>query len=226
MTVPIHNENLIGEASTRHVASEEVISAVRRSTSKSAPSSVDIAQLCLKNMKLHGRENETSFLKTKLDSLVAKTENKGCAEIILVAGISGTGKSALVARGLHEPSKKLGAAFAGGKFDLNKTALPLSAFSEAMTSLAKHILKSELGGTIVKNIKGEFSVDDLMLFSSTFPKCGDLFGHQLARGITDVAERQTGKEIITRQQYATTRLLKIICRHMPVVLFIDDLQVR
>lgn len=260
-----HRHRALPKANILQLSATEVKKAAQTSMARSAPPSASLAHLRLKNMKLHGREGDVDLLQARLRRLAAREEGDGgggastLPEVILVAGVSGTGKSALVARGLREPTLKMGMAFGGGKFDQNDTTLPLSAFSEAMTSLAKQVLTSEHRERTVNDIQGEFGADDLTLLSDALPKCGELLGRQYSRGSTPKMERagsnmwrtggprisiskkveganlggqtkdlgQTGKELITRQQFAIGRLLKIICTNLGgVVLFIDDLQVR
>ena len=128
-------------ASMRIVSHDSVLKVAMqsRSTNKVTAS---LAQLHIANMNLHGREDDMQLLKSKLNELKnnrKKDTPNFLPELILVSGISGVGKSALVMKGLKDPSTKMGMVFASGKFDLNNAALPLSAFSDAMTSLTKII---------------------------------------------------------------------------------------
>lgn len=95
----------------------------RRMMVRQKLSSSSLAQLRVSNLKLHGREDGMALLKDKLSSM-----DEVGQELVLVAGVSGVGKSALVTRGLKEPAEKRGMAFVKGKFDLNNNALPYSAF--------------------------------------------------------------------------------------------------
>lgn len=134
-----------------------------------------------------------------------------------------TGKSALIERGLEEPAQKMGIAFAGGKFDLNKTALPLSAFSTAMGNLTEFIMENKHQEKIKDDIKKTLNADDINNLLSVVPGCWELFDIEENRD-----GRRTsvgGKEAVQRLQYAVRRLLKVICSNLRgVVLFIDDLQ--
>ena len=94
-------------------------------------------------MKLHGRENDMKLLRSKLLELKnGRRESvddnmKSLPELVLISGISGSGKSSLVMKGVKEPAEKMGMTFVSGKFDQNNTSsMPLSAFVDAMSSLA------------------------------------------------------------------------------------------
>lgn len=217
-----------------------------------------LARLRLANMKLHGRDDDIQLLKNKLLELKKKSkqethqsqdngqdgqspptktlESYSMPELVLVSGVSGTGKSALVLKGLKEPAERMAMTFVSGKFDLNNTALPLSAFMEAMTSLTKIINEGDKRQNIQKDINESISEDDTTLIVRALPGCEKLFSmHKRSSQFGSVvmgkeSRRQStslvGKEAIIRLQYAIRGLLKIISSHLGgLVLFIDDLQV-
>lgn len=223
-----------------------------------------LARLRLANMKLHGRDDDIQLLKNKLLELKKKSkqethqsqdngqdgqspptktlESYSMPELVLVSGVSGTGKSALVLKGLKEPAERMAMTFVSGKFDLNNTALPLSAFMEAMTSLTKIINEGDKRQNIQKDINESISEDDTTLIVRALPGCEKLFSMHKRYAVQKQASqfgsvvmgkesrRQStslvGKEAIIRLQYAIRGLLKIISSHLGgLVLFIDDLQV-
>ena len=149
--------------------------------------------------------------------------------------IISTGKSALVKKGLKEPAEKMGLIFAGGKFDLNNSALPLSAFVEAMGKLIKTVMMGDKAEEIMAGVLHTFSQDDIKVLAYALPGCEDLFDSAvhnisqrtlLKKGGEDSNTQHFGKETVLRLQFAIRRLLKIICASLNgVVLFIDDLQV-
>ena len=174
--------------------------------------------------------------------------------LILVSGTSGTGKSALIQKGLGDHASKLGYTFTSGKFD-DKLRCPLSAFSDAMTCLVRSIMvehdkKEKLpsgagelsAATLIRyKIQNEFDEEDVEQLQRVLPGCTGL----LALSDADAAvsplrrapgskvrgskQRETlvlaGEESISRMHYAIRRLLRVICSHLKgVVLFIDDLQ--
>eukprot|EP00984_Skeletonema_dohrnii_P002154 scaffold737_cov74-Skeletonema_dohrnii-CCMP3373.AAC.2 len=213
-------------------------------------------------MQLHGRDDDIKLLWSKLRELTKKKDgndedaikNHHVGEMILVSGTSGTGKSALIQKGLGDPAASHGYIFASGKFE-DKLHSPLSAFSNAMTCLAKYITiehnkMGELpsGGpsiaTLIRNkIQNEFDEEDVEQLRRVLPGCAELLGARRSSLIcpssqADVAAHRGGpdsrlgslnllggKESISRMHYAVRRLLKIICSQLKgVVLFIDDLQ--
>jgi predicted ATPase len=163
-------------------------------------------------------------------------------EMILVSGASGSGKSALIQKGLGDQASKLGYAFTSGKFD-DKLRCPLSAFSDAMACLASYIMvehdkKGDLSSTgglstatlIRDKIQSEFDDEDVEQLRRVLPGCEELLGTSANGSTLETVKRQVslalaGKESISQMHYAIRRLLKIICSHLKgVVLFIDDLQ--
>lgn len=208
-------------------------------------------QLHLDNMKLYGRDDEMKILMTKLLELKKSKEDGNInmntlPELVLISGVSGTGKSALVMEGVREPSETMGMKFVGGKFDLNNSSMPLSAFVDAMVSLTNSIIESDRGYKIQHDINETFREEEILLLAKTLPGCEvGLFPMQREEIYSKRASQSGGKAVRdneARLQYETMalmgksaitclhnkirRLLQIICTHLQgVVLFIDDLQV-
>ncbi len=200
----------------------------------------------LKNSKVddnNGNDNNTKrrLSMRRLSSASRETMGSSCRsieshasitgslpEIILVSGVSGVGKSALVMKGLKDPATRMGLTFISGKFDLNNTALPMSAFCDAMASLTKAIVEQGKEYSIQHDISITFSDDDIILLIRTLPGCERLFSTIPTTPNTEDGDdhnRIVGKDAVARLQYAIRRLLKIVCTHlMGVVLFLDDLQ--
>ena len=127
--------------------------------------------------------------------------------------------------GIRDPAQKMGINFTSGKFDLNNTSLPLSAFVDAMVSLTSIIFDRDKGNKIQRDIDQSFAEDDALLLVRALPGCEKLFNLKDGAGQHD-DKSLVGKEAISRLQYAIRRLLKIICTYLNgLVLFIDDLQV-
>ncbi len=160
-------------------------------------------------MKLYGRDDDIKLLRSKLrelendddygDGHAAQNNDRHDGDnpskqstynnLILVSGTSGTGKSALIRKGLGEPAAKNGYAFAPGKFD-EKLRRPLSAFTDAMASLAKYIAVAEsnekegvssTGGlstaTLIRyKIQDEFDEEDVDQLRRVLPGCAELLG--------------------------------------------------
>ena len=147
-----------------------------------------------------------------------------------------TGKSALVKKGLKEPAEKMGLSFASGKFDLNNSALPLSAFIEAMGKLIKKVMTGDKAEEIMAGVVHTFNQDDIKVLAYALPGCETFFDsatvqdkskrQSLMKKTEDQNKQHYGKETVLRLQFAIRRLLKIICASLHgVVLFFDDLQV-
>ena len=84
--------------------------------------------------KLYGRQKETGYL---LDAFERSCQ--GAAELLLVAGYSGVGKSALVHE-IHKPITERRGFFIEGKFDQFQRNVPYSAFIQAFKSFVNHLL--------------------------------------------------------------------------------------
>ncbi len=196
-------------ASTQtHLLADIVVTAAQNSQKINRQEPNNIAQLRISNMQLHGRDDDIKLLRSKLRELAKKKDDKEDAapqnngrhaestdksisnNLILVSGKSGTGKSSLIHKGLGGPAAEIGYAFASGKFD-EKLFRPLSAFSDAMTNLAKHIMAEHnvLGGmsssgglsiaTLIRcKIRDEFDEQDVEQLRRVLPGCADLLGKQ------------------------------------------------
>ena len=101
----------------KQMLSFKVTEAVRNAKNLNRQDLPSLAQLRLAYLPLHGREDDLKLLKSKLRELGKRNEGGGGisqCELLLITGMSGMGKSALVMRGLRDPAQKMGIAFAGG----------------------------------------------------------------------------------------------------------------
>src|SRR5947209_8729438 len=85
--------------------------------------------------KLYGREREVDALVAAFDRVVAQ----GTAELVLVSGYSGVGKSSVVNE-LHEGVVPPRGLFASGKFDQYKRDIPYTTLAQAFQALVRQIL--------------------------------------------------------------------------------------
>src|SRR6476661_3727381 len=94
----------------------------------------DITDRFLIPEKLYGRE-------TEVDRLLAAFErvSRGSAEMMLVAGFSGIGKTAIVNE-VHKPIARQGGYFIKGKYDQFGRNIPFSAFVQAFRELMGQLL--------------------------------------------------------------------------------------
>ncbi len=89
--------------------------------------------------KLYGREREIETLLAAFDRIV----ESGAAELVLVSGYSGIGKSSVVNE-LHKALVPPRGLFASGKFDQYKRDIPYATLAQAFQSLIRPLLgKSE-----------------------------------------------------------------------------------
>eukprot|EP00984_Skeletonema_dohrnii_P025456 scaffold14617_cov113-Skeletonema_dohrnii-CCMP3373.AAC.5 len=144
-SMPSNSSKRRSSSSTRDLA--DIVVTAAESSRNINRESANIAQLRVSNMKLHGRDDHMKLLRSKLRELakakdVDEDEEDAAkyhvGEMILVSGTSGTGKSTLIRKGLGDHAAKCGCIFASGKLE-DKLHSPLSAFSDAMTCLAKYI---------------------------------------------------------------------------------------
>jgi len=165
--------------------------------------------------KLYGREREVGALLTAFDRVVAQ----GSAELVLVSGYSGVGKSSVVNE-LHKVLVPPRGIFAAGKFDQYKRDVPYATLAQAFQMLVRQILVTSeaevdrwrralldaLGpnGQLMVNL-----VPELEFVIGKQPPVADL-PPQEARG---------------RFQLVFRRFLGVFARsEHPLTLFLDDLQ--
>ncbi len=98
----------------------------------------DISDRFIIPEKLYGRENEVGELLAAFDR-VAGRNFAICSEMILVAGFSGIGKSAIVNE-VHKPIVQQRGYFIKGKFDQFNRNIPFSAFVQAFRDLMGQLL--------------------------------------------------------------------------------------
>ena len=164
--------------------------------------------------KLYGRDNE---IKTLLDSF--DRVSLGKKSLLLVAGYSGVGKSALV----HEVQKPITAKlgfFIGGKFDQYQRNIPYSAWGQAFSRLMDLlVMEGEAQLTIWKSRILEAVGPNGSVLTDLIPKLENIIGIQ-----PEVPELG-GTESRNRLNYVFQSFIKVIARkEHPLVLFMDDLQ--
>src|SRR6202158_4194714 len=165
--------------------------------------------------KLYGRARETETLLACFDRIA----NNGAAELVLVSGYSGIGKSSVVnelQRVVVEPR----GLFASGKFDQYKRDIPYSTLAQAFQSLIRPLLAKsdlELAGwreafREALGPNGRLIIDlvpELKLIVGDQPPVPELPSHDAQR----------------RFQLVFRRFLAVFARpEHPLALFLDDLQ--
>jgi len=204
VTFAVHTKDAHHSPSKRRRSSTQELAAIVVTAAESSQQInkkiPNIARLRVSNMQLHGRDDDIKLLRSKLRELTKKKDGDDedaaknlvhaknhVGEMIFVSGTSGTGKSTLVKKGLGNHAVKSGYIFASGKFN-DKLHKPLSAFSDAMTRLAKNITteNNKIGelpsggpsiATLIRNkIQNEFDEEDAEQLRRVLPGCAELLG--------------------------------------------------
>jgi PAS domain S-box-containing protein len=165
--------------------------------------------------KLYGREGEVEALLTAFDGVVAQ----GTAELVLVSGYSGVGKSSVVNE-LHKVLVPPRGLFASGKFDQYKRDVPYATLAEAFQMLVREILvKSEAEVDQWRHALMDALGPNGQLMVNLIPEVEFIIGKQ-----PPVAELPS-QEARGRFQLVFRRFLGAFARpEHPLALFLDDLQ--
>lgn len=164
--------------------------------------------------KLYGRTTETE----KLAGSFARVADGG-TEMLMVAGYSGIGKSALVNE-VHKPLVEKYGFFISGKFDQFQRHIPYSAISNAFQGLLKQLLMSPRDELVAWQDKllaalgpnGQVIVD-------VIPALEKIIGPQPAVPDLGTEENQNRFNMVFLQ------FLRVFTRReSPLVIFLDDLQ--
>ena len=176
--------------------------------------SEDISDRFLLSEKLYGRQYEIAQLLAAFERI-----SQGDTELMLVAGTSGIGKTAIVNE-VHKPIARQRGYFIQGKYDQLQHNVPLSAFVQAFRGLIK-LLLSESDAQLEHwrtEIKAALGSDGQVVID-VIPELEGLIGAQPPVGKLDApaAENRFNRliqnfvEVFTKPEH-------------PLVLFLDDLQ--
>ena len=162
--------------------------------------------------RLFGREAELARLEAAIDSV------GGGTRIVLVRGLAGAGKSALV-QGLLPRIGARGGLFVQGRFDEYNRLVPFAGLTGALSELAHHWLAeppaalAEIRAALLEAL-GEQSDELLELIPA--------FAAVLGRGLPLRRDRSNPRQ---RLQLALAALFAVVHRRgQPLVVFIDNLQ--
>ncbi|NET42801.1 ATP-binding sensor histidine kinase [Okeania sp. SIO2B3] len=164
--------------------------------------------------KLYGRENEVQVL---LDAFEGVAEGK--SEMMLVAGFSGIGKTAVVNE-VHKPIVKQRGYFVKGKFDQFNRNIPFSAFVQAFRSLMGQIFSES--DTELDNWKTKIREalgNNGQVLVDVIPELEQVIGQQPpAPGLSGSAAQNRFNLLFQKfiAVFTTTE--------HPLVMFLDDLQ--
>lgn len=165
--------------------------------------------------KLYGRREEVAALSGAFERVAVSKR----PELVLVAGYSGIGKSALV-REIHQPIARARGLFISGKLDQYKRDIPYSTFAQAFADLVEQILtqseerlsawRTELRSAL--GASGQLIVDII-------PRLELIIGPQAPVAALPPLEAQNRFQRVFRQ------FVGVFARkEHPLVVFLDDLQ--
>ncbi len=164
--------------------------------------------------RLYGREREVAALQSAFDDVC-----QGSSRLLLVAGYSGIGKSALV-KELYGPVTIGQGLFISGKFDQYQRDVPFSAIIRALGLLIRQILtetESRIAGWRQRIL--EVLHDSGQVITAVIPELEWLLGPQPA------APRLNPQEEEHRFFYLVQNFLSVFAgAGHPLVLFLDDMQ--
>ena len=164
--------------------------------------------------KLYGRENEVKTLLEAFERI-----GNGTSEMMLVAGFSGIGKTAVVNE-VHKPIVKQRGYFVKGKFDQFNRNIPFSAFVQAFRDLMGQLLSEsdlqlQTWKTQILNAVGENG----QVIIEVIPELERIIGKQ-----PEVTEL-SGSSAQNRFNLLFQKFVQVFTSvEHPLVIFLDDLQ--
>ncbi|MDM8557213.1 AAA family ATPase [Candidatus Parabeggiatoa sp. HSG14] len=164
--------------------------------------------------KLYGRENEINTLLQAFERI-----SSGKAEMMLVAGYSGVGKTALVHE-VHKPMTEKRGYFAAGKFDQFQKNIPYSAITQAFNEFCRYLLMENASILAVWQSKILDAVgNNGQIIIDVIPDLELVIGKQPTVAEVGPTEAQN------RFLMFFLNFVKALCdKEHPFILFIDDLQ--
>src|SRR5713226_7325072 len=165
--------------------------------------------------KLYGRAREIDALLAAFDRVVAR----GTAELVLVSGYSGVGKSSVVNE-LHKALVPPRGLFASGKFDQYKRDIPYPTLAQAFQTLVRQILvKSEVEVDQWRQALLEAVGPNGQLIVNLIPEVEFIIGKQPPVQDLPPQDAQNRFQLVFR------RFLGAFAKpEHPLALFLDDLQ--
>jgi PAS domain S-box-containing protein len=165
--------------------------------------------------KLYGRDIDITTLLDAFERVVTQ----GTAELVLVSGYSGIGKSSVVNE-LHKVIVLPRGIFISGKFDLRLRDIPYSTLAQAFAELIRQILNGQ--DTDAARWRG--AIEEAVgqhgrLLTDLIPELASLIGPQPPVAVLSPLETQL------RFQSVFQKFVGVFARaEHPLVIFVDDLQ--
>ncbi|MCK5524971.1 MAG: AAA family ATPase [Thiomargarita sp.] len=164
--------------------------------------------------KLYGRENEVNILLQSFERV-----SQGAAEMMLIAGYSGVGKTALVHE-VHKPMTEKRGYFAAGKFDQYQRNLPYFAITQAFNAFCNYLLTESVSqlNQWQEKIRNAVGNNGQVLID-VIPQLELIIGKQ--QPVAQIAP----SEAQNRFNLVFQNFFRVLCqKDHPLILFIDDLQ--
>ncbi|NJL55061.1 AAA family ATPase [bacterium] len=174
----------------------------------------DLSDRFLIPEKLYGREKEVEILLAAFERVA-----EGATELMLVAGFSGIGKTAVINE-VHKPIVRQRGYFIKGKFDQFNRNIPLSAFVQAFRDLMGQLLSEadeqlEQWRTKILSALGENG----QVLIEVIPELENIIGKQPA------APELSGTSSQNRFNLLFQKFIQVFTTPAhPLVIFLDDLQ--
>ena len=164
--------------------------------------------------KLYGRETEVKALLDAFDRI-----SEGSSEIMLVAGFSGIGKTAVVNE-VHKPIVRQRGYFIKGKFDQFKRDIPFSSWVQAFQNLMRQLLTENAAEVQKWRVKVlEALGDNSQVIIDVIPELERLIGKQ-----PEVPQLE-GNAAQNRFNLLFQKFIRLFAtKEHPLVIFLDDLQ--
>jgi predicted ATPase/signal transduction histidine kinase len=174
----------------------------------------DVSDRFLIPEKLYGRETEVKILLATFERVA-----NGSSEMMLVAGFSGIGKTAVVNE-VHKPITRQQGYFIKGKFDQFNRNIPLSAFVQTLRDLMGQLLsESEMQLQTWKTKILEAVGDNGQVLIEAIPELELIIGKQ------PPAPELSGTAVQNRFNLLFSKFIAVFTtKEHPLVIFLDDLQ--
>jgi predicted ATPase/signal transduction histidine kinase/tRNA A-37 threonylcarbamoyl transferase component Bud32 len=164
--------------------------------------------------KLYGRKREVETLLAAFERVTGGTN-----EMMLVAGFSGIGKTAVVNE-VHKPIARQRSYFIKGKFDQFQRDIPLSGLVQAFRDLIGQLLSET--DTQIQHWKANILSalgEQAHVITDIIPELEQIIGKQLIR------HELSGSAAQNRFNFLFQRFIQVFTtKEHPLVIFLDDLQ--